>query len=537
MKWKNENIAYLIALPAIILAFIFKLFPLAGAFKLPFLDYKTNSGIRGSNYIGLKNFSNLFSAYYFRRLVSNTFILKIGFVFVSGIIALILGIALSYIKERWLRDIFIIIFTIPFFVPIVVFSYIVLLVFKSHPRLFLSFKEVLLNPERFRLMYIILESLRTSGILSIIVFYFIKANRRKENTSKETAFKAIVLFLFIQLSSIMTVNFEMLNEFINPLVYNAAGTLDTFIFESGIISGDVNQAASIWFLRFIIQLPITIGVYYIIKSAYYEEFIERKELKYDVEPSDKIVFSVAEEGKVEYNESSRLWSVIICLIYASIFMIPIISIFSIDGGVDNYRLPNMDIFTSFIKYIFITSIATILNLVITVLLAYPLSTSHSKKKTIYEIFLLILLVAGQGGVHEYIYFEKLGLINTIYPYILNGFFSVMNIFVLGSIYMSQYKFSNFREYLYRIWKPAIALAGFQFIAMWNSYYPSQILYLNNPEIFSPVMIFKNIVMDMQTDFNASLLTLGFLVSLPSIVIGIAICLFADNRVFISRIRD
>ena len=125
----------------------------------------------------------------------------------------------------------------------------------------------------------------------------------------------------------------------------------------------------------------------------------------------------------------------------------------------------MDIFTSFIKYIFITSIATILNLVITVLLAYPLSTSHSKKKTIYEIFLLILLVAGQGGVHEYIYFEKLGLINTIYPYILNGFFSVMNIFVLGSIYMSQYKFSNFREYLYRIWKPAIALAGFQFIVV------------------------------------------------------------------------
>ena len=103
MGRQDENIAYLIAMPAIILALIFKLIPLFGAFKLPFVDYKFTMGIGGSPYIGLKNFSDLFSTYYFRRLVSNTLILKFGFVFISGIIAFILGWALSHIEKRWFR--------------------------------------------------------------------------------------------------------------------------------------------------------------------------------------------------------------------------------------------------------------------------------------------------------------------------------------------------------------------------------------------------------------------------------------------------
>ena len=45
MKRQDERIAYLIALPAIILAFIFKLFPLVGAFKLPFIDYRITTGM------------------------------------------------------------------------------------------------------------------------------------------------------------------------------------------------------------------------------------------------------------------------------------------------------------------------------------------------------------------------------------------------------------------------------------------------------------------------------------------------------------
>lgn len=537
MKRQDERIAYLIALPAIILAFIFKLFPLVGAFKLPFIDYRITTGMGGSNYIGFNNFSNLFSAYYFRRLVSNTFILKIGFVFLSGIIAFILGIALSNIKKEWLRYTFVILFTIPFFIPVSVFCYMVLVILQLHPLPFLPSIEQLLEPEWFRLIYIILESFRASGILSIIVFYFIKTKGREGGTRRAIAAKAIALFLFVQLSSIMTVNFEMLNEFISPLADSTADTLDTFIFKNGIINGDVNQASSIWFLRFIIQLPITIGVYYIIKNAYYEELIDREDLEYDVEASYEVELEAIKEEKSEYEESSKSWGVVICLIYTLILILPIVSILGIDGDRTSYQFQNTAISTSFIRYIVLTFMAALLNFVITILLAYPLTISNSKDKIVYEIFLLILLVSGQGGIHEYIYYKNLGFVNTVYPYVLNGFFSVMNIFVLGSIYTSQYPFSSFKKYIHRIYRPAIALAGLQFIGIWNSYYPSQILYLHNPKSFSPVMLFKSIVMDMQGGIEPSLLILGLLVSLPSIVIGIAICFLADNRVFISRMRD
>ena len=63
--------------------------------------------------------------------------------------------------------------------------------------------------------------------------------------------------------------------------------MDTFIFESGIISGDVNRCIYLVFEIYNSTAYNNWGLLYN-KKCILEEFIERKELKYDVEPSDKI---------------------------------------------------------------------------------------------------------------------------------------------------------------------------------------------------------------------------------------------------------
>lgn len=356
MDRQDEKAAYLVALPAILLAIILKIIPLLGALKLPFIDYSPALGIGGSPYIGFRNFSNLFSTYYFRRLVSNTLILKFGFIFISGILAFILGLSLSYIARTWLRNIFIVLFTIPFFIPTSVFSYILLEVVSI---------QWFADPERFRITYITMEALRASGVLSIIVLSFIKTRRLDKSTNAAMAAKAISIFLLVQLSSLMTIDFEMLNQFLNPLVYNVADTIDTYMYRTGVISGEVNQVTPMWLIRFIIQLLITVGVYYTIKNTYMEEYMDGEEHE-----------NISKEAKSDDRLYPKILGILFCVLYVTVLCIPIISLLRSGGelatDIGSEKFKDIELIPVFAKYLSITLLAVAFNTIITILLAYPL---------------------------------------------------------------------------------------------------------------------------------------------------------------------
>ena len=67
---------YVLVLPAVIYFLVFNYMPLYGI-QIAFKDYKAVSGIIGSQWVGLKHFEAFFNAYYFKRLLSNTFLLNI----------------------------------------------------------------------------------------------------------------------------------------------------------------------------------------------------------------------------------------------------------------------------------------------------------------------------------------------------------------------------------------------------------------------------------------------------------------------------
>ncbi len=73
---KRDWQLYVLLLPAIGFVFIFCYLPLYGI-QIAFRDYKAVRGITGSEWVGLKNFVDFFNAYYFKRLISNTFLLNL----------------------------------------------------------------------------------------------------------------------------------------------------------------------------------------------------------------------------------------------------------------------------------------------------------------------------------------------------------------------------------------------------------------------------------------------------------------------------
>lgn len=95
--WKKNWQLYFLILPAVIYFFVFNYMPLYGI-QIAFKDYKAVKGILGSEWVGLKQFTTFFHAYYFKRLISNTFLLNIYYLIWSFPIPIILAILLNQIR-------------------------------------------------------------------------------------------------------------------------------------------------------------------------------------------------------------------------------------------------------------------------------------------------------------------------------------------------------------------------------------------------------------------------------------------------------
>jgi putative aldouronate transport system permease protein len=96
---KNNWQLYVLVLPAVIYFFVFNYMPLYGI-QIAFKDYKAVKGIAGSDWVGLKQFQTFFHAYYFKRLLANTFLLNVYYLLWSFPVPIILSILLNQIRSE-----------------------------------------------------------------------------------------------------------------------------------------------------------------------------------------------------------------------------------------------------------------------------------------------------------------------------------------------------------------------------------------------------------------------------------------------------
>jgi putative aldouronate transport system permease protein len=91
----------------------------------------------------------------------------------------------------------------------------------------------------------------------------------------------------------------------------------------------------------------------------------------------------------------------------------------------------------FILFLVLTFVAVIFHLLITLTLAYPLTVKDLPGRRLYKGFLLIVMLLGVGSISEYFMVHEMGMANTIFPYMFLGFFNIVSVFVLKSIFNSK----------------------------------------------------------------------------------------------------
>ncbi len=89
---------YVLLLPAIVYFIVFHYLPMYGV-QIAFRQYRFVDGITGSRWVGWKHFEDFLGAYYFGRLLSNTFLLNIFGLIIGFPIPVILAILLNQLER------------------------------------------------------------------------------------------------------------------------------------------------------------------------------------------------------------------------------------------------------------------------------------------------------------------------------------------------------------------------------------------------------------------------------------------------------
>lgn len=89
---------------------------------------------------------------------------------------------------------------------------------------------------------------------------------------------------------------------------------------------------------------------------------------------------------------------------------------------------------AYLNTIIITIVGTIINLILTVLMAYPLSRKNMPGRTVLLVFVLIPMLFSGGLIPLFILVKNLNLINTFWAVILPGAISTYNLLLMKSFF-------------------------------------------------------------------------------------------------------
>ncbi|MCP1306077.1 carbohydrate ABC transporter permease [Paenibacillus tyrfis] len=160
-----------------------------------------------------------------------------------------------------------------------------------------------------------------------------------------------------------------------------------------------------------------------------------------------------------------------------------------------YVFSDASIWRSFGITVYITVVGTLINLIATASLAYPVSRQEYVGRKFVVVMVLITMVFSAPLIPNFILMKSLGLTNTLWALLLPGAISAFNFFIMRSFFMQipseiidSGRIDGCTE-LRMIWsivmplsKPVMASLGiFYAVGHWNTYM-NALYYVNNPAL-------------------------------------------------------
>lgn len=254
--FKANRAVYLMALPVILFFIVFSYIPMTGL-VMAFQKYSPQLGIFGSEWVGLKNFTDFFGSYYFLRLLKNTFLLSFYDLIFAFPAPIIFALLINEVRNRYFKKAVQTISYIPFFISLVVIAGLIIDftsskgIITSIVSLFGVEKSNLLgNAQYFRPIFIGSNIWQNLGFQSIIYIAALSsvdqelyeaavldgAGRWKQtiHITIPSISSTIIMLLILRMGSILSVGFEKVILLYSPIVYDTADVISSFVYRKGL---------------------------------------------------------------------------------------------------------------------------------------------------------------------------------------------------------------------------------------------------------------------------------------------------------------
>ena len=282
-NWQKDWQLHLMILPGLLFILIFKYMPLGGI-TIAFKEFFPGKGIWGSPWVGLENFEYMLALPDTKRVMWNTLFIAAAKILINFPVPIIISILLNEVKNhRFKRSVQTIIY-LPYFISWVILAGIIqdlfakeglinqfLGIFGAEPVFFLGNKYAFLG------VLIGTDVWKNFGYNTVVYLAAITgidetlyeaakidgANRFQQiwNVTLPGIAPIVVLMMILNLGNVLNAGFEQIFNLYNPLVYETADIIDTFVYRISLVEANYSLGTAVGLLKSVVSFILIVTSY------------------------------------------------------------------------------------------------------------------------------------------------------------------------------------------------------------------------------------------------------------------------------------
>ena len=275
---RKNKIKYLMVLPVIIYLILFSYKPMYGII-IAFKRYRVTVGFADSPWVGLKYFEIFFKDPYCFRLLKNTLtisFLTLCFVFPAPILFAIL---INEIRVKWFQRSIQTISYLPHFISMVIVCGMVTSFCESGGVIndIIAFfggerSNLLLNKDYFYPIYVVSDIWQSVGWSSIIYLATLAGIDQEQYEAAKIdgagrlqqmwhitlpgLLPTVSMLLILQIGSLLNVGYEKIILLYQPLTYEVADVISSYVYRKGLIAGDFSYGTAVGLFNSIVNIML-----------------------------------------------------------------------------------------------------------------------------------------------------------------------------------------------------------------------------------------------------------------------------------------
>ncbi|MDA3731919.1 ABC transporter permease subunit [Niameybacter massiliensis] len=284
-RLKREAPFYIMLAPGMILTLIFSYIPMFGL-VMAFQNFNPGKGFLGSDFVGLQNFKFILNQPNIWRVTQNTLFIACSKMVLGILVPLLLALLINELAGTRLKKIVQTSFFLPYFLSWAIIASVIFQVFSLNGPInslleMVGADKVSFFTDNAAFPWLIIFSDTWKGMGMNIVIYLAAitnidqsqyeaavvdgANRLQQvrYITFPSILPIVILTITLALGCVLNAGFDQIYLLYNPLVYESADILDTFVFRLGIGQKLYSPAAALGFIKSLITCGLTGISYYL----------------------------------------------------------------------------------------------------------------------------------------------------------------------------------------------------------------------------------------------------------------------------------